>query len=154
MQPSSGCGRPLSPRLPADFCCSSLLGLVHKAEQLSLGTFHPAFTPVEYLEPMLQLLLPPDAHILASQRLGISLTRWPGGDNFIVTEFASRDEVIQVSCWWAPRGLGGAPSPTGTGLSGHFLGEIHLRSRGAGELEAPPSVYNGGDHVVQSRVAR
>ncbi|XP_015991185.2 patatin-like phospholipase domain-containing protein 5 [Rousettus aegyptiacus] len=81
---------------PIDFCCSSLLGLVHKAEQLSLGTFHPAFTPVEYLEPMLQLLLPPDAHILASQRLGISLTRWPGGDNFIVTEFASRDEVIQA----------------------------------------------------------
>ncbi|ELK07931.1 Patatin-like phospholipase domain-containing protein 5 [Pteropus alecto] len=79
----------------ADFCCSSVLGLVQKVEQLSLGIFHPAFNPTEYLKRLLQRSLPPDVHIRASQRVGISLTRWPGGDNVIVTEFASRDEVIQ-----------------------------------------------------------
>ncbi|XP_006917475.1 patatin-like phospholipase domain-containing protein 5 [Pteropus alecto] len=80
----------------ADFCCSSVLGLVQKVEQLSLGIFHPAFNPTEYLKRLLQRSLPPDVHIRASQRVGISLTRWPGGDNVIVTEFASRDEVIQA----------------------------------------------------------
>lgn len=89
---------------PADFCCSNGLGLVQKVEQLSLGIFHPAFNPTEYIKRLLQRSLPPDVHILASQRLGISLTRWPEGDNVIVTEFASRDEVIQVSCWWAGPG--------------------------------------------------
>ncbi|KAM8777482.1 patatin-like phospholipase domain-containing protein 5 [Rhynchonycteris naso] len=81
---------------PSDFSCSHLLSLVNKVNQLSLGIFHPAFEPIEHIKQQLQDFLPPDIHILASQRLGISLTHWPDGNNFIVTDFASRDEVIQA----------------------------------------------------------
>ncbi|XP_045870013.1 patatin-like phospholipase domain-containing protein 5 [Meles meles] len=79
-----------------DFCCSRLLGMVKQVERLSLGILHPAFAPIEHIRQQLQDNLPSDIHILASQRLGISLTRWPDGHNIIVTDFATRDEVIQA----------------------------------------------------------
>ena len=82
---------------PADLCCSLILAMVKRVEQLSLGIFHPAFMPIETIRQDLQDSLPTDIHILASQRLGISLTHWPEGKNFIVTDFATRDEVIEVS---------------------------------------------------------
>ncbi|KAM4840303.1 patatin-like phospholipase domain-containing protein 5 [Urocitellus parryii] len=79
-----------------DFCCSHLLDLVKHVEGLSLGIFHPAYAPIEHIKQQLQDELPENSHILASQRLGISLTRWPDGHNFIVTDFATRDELIQA----------------------------------------------------------
>lgn len=68
-----------------------------QVERLSLGIFHPAYGPIERIRKQLQDTLPENCHILASQRLGISMTRWYDGQNFIVTDFATRDELIQVS---------------------------------------------------------
>uniref|UniRef100_A0A8C0AE73 Patatin like phospholipase domain containing 5 n=1 Tax=Bos mutus grunniens TaxID=30521 RepID=A0A8C0AE73_BOSMU len=82
--------------LSVDLCCSLILAMVKRVEQLSLGIFHPAFMPIETIRQDLQDSLPTDIHILASQRLGISLTHWPEGKNFIVTDFATRDEVIEA----------------------------------------------------------
>ncbi|KAM5336045.1 patatin-like phospholipase domain-containing protein 5 [Glossophaga mutica] len=82
--------------LPTELCCSYLLSMAKQAEQLSLGTFHPAFAPIEHIKQELQRILPDNIHVLASQRMGISLTRWPDGHNLIVTDFASRDEVLQA----------------------------------------------------------
>ncbi|XP_076767886.1 patatin-like phospholipase domain-containing protein 5 isoform X1 [Arvicanthis niloticus] len=65
-------------------------------ERLSLGIFHPAYGPIEHIRKKLQDSLPDNCHILASQRLGISMTRWPDGKNIIVTDFATRDELIQA----------------------------------------------------------
>ncbi|EPQ04229.1 Patatin-like phospholipase domain-containing protein 5 [Myotis brandtii] len=66
-----------------------------QVEQLSLGVFHPAFAPIEHIQRQLRTFLPSDIHVLASQQLGISLTRWPDGRNVIITDFATREEVIQ-----------------------------------------------------------
>ncbi|XP_008056865.1 patatin-like phospholipase domain-containing protein 5 [Carlito syrichta] len=77
-------------------CCSHLLGMVKQVERLSLGTFHPAYAPIEHIRQQLQDTLPADVHILASRRLGISLTHWPDGGNVMVTDFTTRDEVIQA----------------------------------------------------------
>ncbi|XP_012669569.1 patatin-like phospholipase domain-containing protein 5 [Otolemur garnettii] len=79
-----------------DYCCSNLLGMVKQVEGLSLGILHPAYMPIEHIKHQLQDSLPDDIHILASQRLGISMTHWPDGRNVIVTDFATRDELIQV----------------------------------------------------------
>ncbi|XP_006866966.1 PREDICTED: patatin-like phospholipase domain-containing protein 5-like [Chrysochloris asiatica] len=79
-----------------DYCCSNLLGMTKVINRLSLGVFHPAFTPVQHIKQELQETLPDNAHILASKRLGISMTRWPDGKNVIVTNFATRDELIQA----------------------------------------------------------
>ena len=102
------------PPAPADFCCSHLLAMVKQVERLSLGIFHPAFAPIEHIRQQLQDLLPTDIHVLASQRLGISLTRWPDGHNIIVTDFATRREVIQVRA-----GVG--PGPWRQGTAPHLL---------------------------------
>uniref|UniRef100_A0A8C3X3J7 Patatin-like phospholipase domain-containing protein 5 n=1 Tax=Catagonus wagneri TaxID=51154 RepID=A0A8C3X3J7_9CETA len=83
-------------RESVDFYCSRLMDLVKQVERLSLGIFHPAYAPIEHIRRELQDRLPHDIHILASQKLGVSLTRWPDGQNFIVTDFATRDEVIQA----------------------------------------------------------
>ncbi|XP_043297457.1 patatin-like phospholipase domain-containing protein 5 isoform X4 [Cervus canadensis] len=82
--------------LSVDLCCSRLMAVVKQVEQLSLGVFHPAFTPIETIRQDLQDWMPADVHILASQRLGISLTHCPNGENVIVTDFATRDEVIEA----------------------------------------------------------
>ncbi|XP_053518247.1 patatin-like phospholipase domain-containing protein 5 [Artibeus jamaicensis] len=82
--------------MPTERCCFYLLSLAKRAEQLSLGTFHPAFAPIEHIKEQLQCILPDNIHTLVSQRLGISLTRWADGHNFIAMDFASRDEVIQA----------------------------------------------------------
>lgn len=71
--------------------------MVKLVEELSLGIFHPAYAPIEYIQQQLRDTLPDDCHILASQRLGISLTHWPDGHNHIVTDFATKEELIQVS---------------------------------------------------------
>ncbi|XP_011710397.1 patatin-like phospholipase domain-containing protein 5 isoform X1 [Macaca nemestrina] len=70
--------------------------MVKQVERLSLSILHPAYAPIEHIKRQLQDTLPPDAHVLASQRLGISLTRWPDGRNFLATDFATRDELIQA----------------------------------------------------------
>ncbi|XP_055483160.1 patatin-like phospholipase domain-containing protein 5 [Psammomys obesus] len=80
----------------ADFCCSNLLAMVKHLERLSLGIFHPAYGPIEHIKKQLQDTLPDNCHILASQRLGISVTRWYDGQNYIITDFATRDELIQA----------------------------------------------------------
>ncbi|KAM5289166.1 patatin-like phospholipase domain-containing protein 5 [Ctenodactylus gundi] len=79
-----------------DTCCSQLLGMVKFVCSLSLGIFHPAYAPIEHIRQQLQLILPADSHILASQRLGISVTHWPDGQNVIITDFATREELIQA----------------------------------------------------------
>lgn len=41
-------------------------------------------------------ILPVDAHKLCSGRVHISLTRWKDGKNFLVNQFDTREELIQV----------------------------------------------------------
>lgn len=70
--------------------------MLEKVEQSSLGILQPSFWPLENLRSILDSCLPPDAHVHASRRLGISLTHWPDGENRIITHFDSREEVIQA----------------------------------------------------------
>lgn len=80
-------------------------------EKLSLGIFHPAYMPAQHIREQMEATLPGNIHILASQRLGVSLTHWTSGQNVIVTDFASRKELIQVGRCWAPGPRWGASSP-------------------------------------------
>ncbi|XP_060046860.1 patatin-like phospholipase domain-containing protein 5 [Erinaceus europaeus] len=80
----------------AEYGCFHLLSLQKQVEELSLGIFHPAFMPIEHIRQQLQKMLPSNVHILASKRLGISLTRWYDRQNVIITDFASREEIIQA----------------------------------------------------------
>ncbi|XP_072506536.1 patatin-like phospholipase domain-containing protein 5 isoform X2 [Notamacropus eugenii] len=79
-----------------DFCCSNVMDIVKEVQKKSIGIFHPSYDILDFVKRRLQKYLPDNTHELASQRMGVSLTRWPDGENVIITHFATRDELIQA----------------------------------------------------------
>lgn len=61
-----------------------------------LGPLHPAYNLLQIVKDSLEGSLPEDAHIRASGKLCVSLTRASDGKNVLVSEFDSREELIQV----------------------------------------------------------
>ncbi|KAM9808080.1 patatin-like phospholipase domain-containing protein 2 [Neosynchiropus ocellatus] len=102
---SSGClvAAALVVGIPLDQLCADILAVAADARGHSLGVFHPTFSLLRSLRHSLLQKLPADAHLRASGRLCVSLTRMRDGKNVLVSEFASRDELIQVlvcSCFF------------------------------------------------------
>lgn len=75
---------------------SDFFRVVNEARRHSLGPFSPSFNIQTCLLEGLQKHLPDDAHKRVSGRLHISLTRVYDGKNVIISEFASREEVLQA----------------------------------------------------------
>ncbi|XP_033646204.1 1-acylglycerol-3-phosphate O-acyltransferase Pnpla3-like [Asterias rubens] len=74
----------------------NVLRLVQKARARLLGPFHPFFDLHGYINEGLHKVLPENIHELASGRLFVSLTRVWDKTNTIVSEFKSKEEVIQA----------------------------------------------------------
>lgn len=70
--------------------------MAKEARKRNLGPLHPSFNLVKVLKSGLDRDLPSDAHLLASGRLCVSLTRVSDGENVLVSEFNSKEELIQV----------------------------------------------------------
>lgn len=77
---------------------SDLLRVVGEARAGSLGPFSPSFNIQNVLLEGMQRYLPPDVHKIVSGKLHISLTRVYDGKNVIVSEFPTREDLLQVSC--------------------------------------------------------
>lgn len=78
--------------------------MAKEARKRNLGPLHPTFNLVKVMKSGLNRDLPSDAHLLASGRLCISLTKVSNGENQLVSEFSSKEELVQV------RGGGRPPS--------------------------------------------
>ncbi|XP_033121151.1 patatin-like phospholipase domain-containing protein 4 [Anneissia japonica] len=61
-----------------------------------LGALTPNFNMSHTLSTELDTLLPPNAHTMASGRLFISLTMLKNRKNIVISQFESRDELIQA----------------------------------------------------------
>jgi predicted acylesterase/phospholipase RssA len=61
-----------------------------------LGALHPSFNLMDEVRSYLERILPKDAHRKCSKRVGISLTIFPDYKNWIVSDFNTRSELIQV----------------------------------------------------------
>ncbi|XP_028304447.1 patatin-like phospholipase domain-containing protein 2 isoform X2 [Gouania willdenowi] len=83
-------------QIPIDKCCADLMSMAKEARKHKLGPLHPAFNLLQMVKDTLQRHLPHDAHLRASGKLCVSLTRVPDGKNVLVSEFNSRDELIQA----------------------------------------------------------
>jgi len=70
--------------------------MAREARKRKLGPLHPAFNLLQIVRRSMVELLPPDAHLRASGKLCVSLTRVSDGKNVIVSEFDTRDELIEV----------------------------------------------------------
>lgn len=78
------------------------IDLTSKVRKHFLGALHPSFHLMQHLEDGLHNFLPENAHEQASGKLYVSLSSYPQCENVIVSEFDSRNELIQVllaSCY-------------------------------------------------------
>ncbi|KAJ8402458.1 hypothetical protein AAFF_G00369470 [Aldrovandia affinis] len=82
--------------MPLAKCCSDLMGMATAARGRSLGPLHPSFDMLKFVRDFLTQDLPADAHLLATGRLCVSLTRMSDGQNVLVSEFSTREELIQA----------------------------------------------------------
>ncbi|XP_066525831.1 patatin-like phospholipase domain containing 3 isoform X2 [Hoplias malabaricus] len=76
-------------------CCEDVIEVAKEARKRNLGPLHPTFNLVKVLRSGLQRDLPEDAHTRASGKLCVSLTRVSDGENVLVSDFNSKDELIQ-----------------------------------------------------------
>lgn len=79
-----------------DQLCFSILNLAREARKHTLGVFHPTFRMLEMVRRSLLEMLPEDAHLRATGKLCVSLTRLADGGNVLVSKFDTREELIQV----------------------------------------------------------
>lgn len=80
----------------AEQCCEDLLLMARQARRHRLGPLHPSFDLLQLVRDSLISRLPDDAHCRVSGRLGVSLTRVSTGRNVLVSEFLSREELVEV----------------------------------------------------------
>ncbi|XP_072519427.1 patatin-like phospholipase domain-containing protein 2 isoform X2 [Salminus brasiliensis] len=84
-------------------CCENLMELAKEARKGTLGSMHPSFNLLKLTRDLLERELPSNAHLLASGRLCVSLTRVSDVENVLVSEFDSRNDLIQAlvcSCFF------------------------------------------------------
>uniref|UniRef100_A0A3B1J5A3 triacylglycerol lipase n=1 Tax=Astyanax mexicanus TaxID=7994 RepID=A0A3B1J5A3_ASTMX len=86
----------LSTQACLEKCCEDVIDVAKEARKRNLGPLHPTFNLVKVVRSGLQRDLPEDAHIRASGKLFISLTRVSDGANVLVSDFSSKDELIQA----------------------------------------------------------
>ncbi|XP_044747862.1 patatin-like phospholipase domain-containing protein 2 isoform X2 [Coccinella septempunctata] len=82
--------------LPLGDLTSNVLRAATEARKKSLGPLSPSYNINNLLLEGLEKYLPDDAHIRVSGRLHISMTRVCDGKNVIVSQFDSREELIQA----------------------------------------------------------
>ncbi|XP_054826814.1 patatin-like phospholipase domain-containing protein 2 isoform X2 [Eublepharis macularius] len=75
---------------------ANIIYVSKEARKRFLGPLHPSFNLVKIIRTCLYKTLPENGHELASGRLGISLTRVSDGENVILSEFSSKEELIQA----------------------------------------------------------
>ncbi|KYN21369.1 PREDICTED: patatin-like phospholipase domain-containing protein 3 isoform X1 [Trachymyrmex cornetzi] len=82
--------------LPLGEMTSNVLRVAREARQRTLGPFSPSFNIQEILLDGLRKFLPDDAHIRVNGKLHISLTRVYDGKNVIVSQYNSKDDLMQA----------------------------------------------------------
>lgn len=77
--------------------------MLHFAKQMkafTLGPFNPSINVFHWLEYILNKHLPANAHQLATGRLAVAVTRMADNKHIILSDFESKEDVIQVSWFY------------------------------------------------------
>ncbi|XP_054399745.2 1-acylglycerol-3-phosphate O-acyltransferase PNPLA3 isoform X2 [Pongo abelii] len=82
--------------IPLEQTLQVLSDLVRKARSRNIGIFHPSFNLTKFLRQGLYKYLPANVHQLISGKICISLTRVSDGKNVLVSDFRSKDEVVDA----------------------------------------------------------
>uniref|UniRef100_G1S0I9 Acylglycerol transacylase n=1 Tax=Nomascus leucogenys TaxID=61853 RepID=G1S0I9_NOMLE len=82
--------------IPLEQTLQFLSDLVRKARSRNIGIFHPSFNLSKFLRQLLSNYLPANIHQLVSGKICVSLTRVSDGENVLVSDFRSKDEVVDA----------------------------------------------------------
>ncbi|XP_022705176.1 patanin-like phospholipase domain-containing protein [Varroa jacobsoni] len=96
---------------PMDKAINNIVTLAVHCRSLPLGPLHPRFNLFDTMRRDLDLYMPADAHIRSSGKLFVSVTRASNLQNELISNFDSRQELIDVlmaSCF-IPYFLGWVP---------------------------------------------
>ncbi|KAI1296718.1 Patatin-like phospholipase domain-containing protein 2 [Halotydeus destructor] len=83
-------------QIPLGNSASDILKVAIKARSRVLGPFHPTFDVNRIMRDAMDSALPVDAHKRVNGRLHISVTRVSDGKNVILSQFDSREDLIQA----------------------------------------------------------
>lgn len=72
------------------------MAIAKEARKGTLSSMHPSFNLLKLTRQLMVQELPDNAHLLASGKLCVSLTRLSDRKNVLVSEFTSKDDLIQV----------------------------------------------------------
>ncbi|XP_030057121.1 patatin-like phospholipase domain-containing protein 2 isoform X2 [Microcaecilia unicolor] len=75
---------------------ANIIEVSKEARKRFLGPLHPSFNLVKIIRSCLSKTLPSNSHELATGRLGISLTRVSDGENVLLSQFNTKEELIQA----------------------------------------------------------
>ncbi|XP_058165125.1 1-acylglycerol-3-phosphate O-acyltransferase PNPLA3-like [Dasypus novemcinctus] len=82
--------------VPLDQTIQILTDLFRTVRKRSLGVLHPSVNLSKCVREELHKCLPANVHQLVSDKMGISLTRVSDWKNVLVSDFQSKDEVVDV----------------------------------------------------------
>lgn len=90
-----------------------------EVKKFFLGPLSPSCKMVQMMRQFLYDVLPEDSYKFATGKLHVSLTRVTDGENVVVSEYRSKEELIEVR---------------------HWLGRPHLRGTEAAQSSPLPSL--------------
>ncbi|KAK5863638.1 hypothetical protein PBY51_000655 [Eleginops maclovinus] len=73
-----------------------MLNFAEQMQSFTLGPFNPSINVFHWLESILHKHLPSDAHQMANGRLSVSMTRLSDGKHILMSEFQSKEDVVQA----------------------------------------------------------
>ncbi|XP_061664286.1 patatin-like phospholipase domain-containing protein 2 [Syngnathoides biaculeatus] len=114
---------------------NEMLHFAKAMKDFTLGPFNPSVDVLCWLKYVLHKYLPTDAHLLANGRLTVGVTRLDNGEYTVITEYHSKDDVVQTllcSCF----------VPGYCGMQPPSLNGVHYMDGGFSKIQpvlAPPS---------------
>ncbi|XP_076369555.1 1-acylglycerol-3-phosphate O-acyltransferase Pnpla3-like isoform X2 [Tachypleus tridentatus] len=82
--------------VPLGESTTDVLKIAVKARARALGPFHPGFDINGILHDGLVNMFPDDVHLRSNGRLHVSVTRVSDGENVLLTQFDSKEDLIQA----------------------------------------------------------
>ena len=76
-----------------------LLLFASRLNEIPLGPLNPSISMAKWLEHVFRKHLSNDSHQLANGRLGVAVTRLLSSKKTMVTEYHSKEDLVQVSVW-------------------------------------------------------
>ncbi|CAL8368074.1 unnamed protein product [Lota lota] len=73
-----------------------LLLFASRLKEIPLGPLNPSISIAKWLEYVFRKHLPNDSHRLANGRLSVAVTRLPASQNAMVTDFHSKEDLVQA----------------------------------------------------------